>query len=344
MKKDRPFKILSIDGGGIKGLYSASVLANFEDEFKSLTSDHFDLICGTSTGGLIALALSQKIPAIDICNFYKEHGGKIFPNRSRWFKWLEYFETKVFKGKYFFGQTFWHGKYESNYLKKVLIELFQEKTIGDSNNLLCIPSYCVTEARPYIFKYDHSNLRRDNKTAYVDVALATSAAPTYFPVHTISNHDNKQFVDGGVWANNPTLIGLIEALKYFVGEGKEYDSIQILSISSLSPSNGKPTGWRSNRSFIGWRSDLFDLPMNGQSEFTEYFMRTISELNHVPVEYLRVPSAIVSKEQLPLVDLDNASSNALDLLSGKGNDVGLEFRQHEKVKSFYSTQKSYILY
>ena len=230
MRKEKPFKILSVDGGGIKGLYSATVLANFEDEFNCLASDHFDLLCGTSTGVLIALALSQKMPAKEICDFYKKHGGNIFPNRSKWFSWLEYLETKLFKGKYFFGQTLWHGKYKNEYLKEVLTDLFQEKTIGESNNLLCVPSYCITEARPYIFKYDHTVLRRDNKTSYVDVALATSAAPTYFPIHQIANHDNKQFVDGGVWANNPTLVGLIEALKYFVGEDREYDSIQILSV------------------------------------------------------------------------------------------------------------------
>lgn len=343
MRKGKPFKILSIDGGGIKGLYSSSVLANFEDEFKCLTSDHFDLICGTSTGGLIALAISQKMSAKEICAFYKKHGDGIFPNRSNWFSWLEYLETKLFGGKYFFSQTFWRGKYKNEYLKEVLTALFKEKTIGESNNLLCIPSYCITEARPYIFKYDHTTLRRDNKTSYVDVALATSAAPTYFPIHQIANHDNKQFVDGGVWANNPTLVGLIEALKYFVGEDKEYDSIQVLSISSLSGSKGKPTGWRRRRSFIGWRSDLFDLPMSGQSDFTEYFMKTISELNHVPIEYLRVPSAVVSKEQLPLVYLDNACPNALDLLSGKGNDIGLEFRQNEKIRLFFTTPKSYKL-
>lgn len=343
MKNTKPFKILSIDGGGIKGLYSATVLSNFEEEYNCLTSDHFDLICGTSTGGLIALAISQKTPAREICDFYTEHGGQIFPNRPTWLRWFEYLETKFFKGKYFLGQTLWYGKYNNVYLKKVLTDLFQDKTIGDSNNLLCVPSYCITEARPYIFKYDHTVLRRDNKTTYVDVALATSAAPTYFPVHQISSHHNKQFVDGGVWANNPTMIGLIEALKYFVGKDKEYDSIQILSISSLNPPNGKPTGWRSNRSFIGWSADLFELPMSGQSEFTEYFMKTISDLNHVPVKYLRIPSAIISKEQLPLINLDVAGQKSLDLIKGKGNDIGLDYRQHPIIQDLFTTPKTFII-
>lgn len=343
MSENKPFKVLSIDGGGIKGLYSATILKNFEEEFKCLTSDHFDLICGTSTGGLIALAISQRIPAQEICQFYKIHGEKIFPNRSLIWKWLEFIETKLFKGKFFLEQTLLYGKYKNTYLKKVLSELFQNKVIGDSKNLLCIPSYCITEARPCVFKYDHGHLSRDNNTSYVDVALATSAAPTYFPIHQIENLDNKQFVDGGVWANNPTLVGLIEALKYFVGHDKEFNSIQVLSISSLTTTKGKPTGWRKNRSFIGWRADLFDLPMTGQSDFTEYFMQTISELNHVPIDYVRIKSADVSQEQIPLVDLDKASPNSLDLLSGKGNDVGQIYRKKQIIKELFTTQKSYIL-
>lgn len=76
------FKILSIDGDGIKGLYSASILAKFEEKFNCKTSSHFDMICGTSTGGLIALALPLKIPAKDICKFYEDKGELIFPKNK----------------------------------------------------------------------------------------------------------------------------------------------------------------------------------------------------------------------------------------------------------------------
>jgi len=81
-------------------------------------------------------------------------------------------------------------------LKNVLTEIFGEKTIGESNNLLCIPSYSFTDARPWIFKYDHKegNLDRDNKARYVDVALTTSAAPTYLPLAEIDLYDYKQFI------------------------------------------------------------------------------------------------------------------------------------------------------
>src|SRR5690554_6549878 len=82
MEEKKTFKILSIDGGGIKGLYSAKILQKFEEKFNCRTSDHFDMICGTSTGGLIALALTSKLSAEDICKFYEDKGEIIFPKNK----------------------------------------------------------------------------------------------------------------------------------------------------------------------------------------------------------------------------------------------------------------------
>ena len=152
------------------------------------------MLCGTSTGGLIALALSLKIPASEISKIYSEHGREIFPKQSKFLGLLR--------------QTIWNGKFSDRPLKKVLNEIFGERIIGESKNLLCIPSYSFTDARPWIFKFDHKEggLDRDNKAKYVDVALATSAAPTYFPLAEIEFYDYKQFIDGGVWANNSVLL------------------------------------------------------------------------------------------------------------------------------------------
>ena len=176
-KEEKVFKILTIDGGGIKGLYSAQILRHFEEKFECRISDYFDMLCGTSTGGLIALALSLKIPAADICDFYDNEGPKIFTN----------FQKIKIRGKKYSNGTIKQvcngGKFRDTQLKKSLTTIFGDKRIRDSNNLLCIPSYNITEARPFVFKFDHKegDLNRDNKAFYVDVALATSAAPTYFP-------------------------------------------------------------------------------------------------------------------------------------------------------------------
>jgi patatin-like phospholipase/acyl hydrolase len=323
------FKILSIDGGGIKGLYSSTILEHLENKFGGRCSDYFDMLCGTSTGGLIALGLSLKLPAAELSKIYSEHGKEIFPKQNKYWG--------------LFRQTLWRGKYKDESLTRVMKQLFGEKVLAESNNLLCIPSYSFTDARPWIFKYDHKEggLYRDNNAKYVDVALATSAAPTYFPLAEIPFYDYKQFIDGGVWANNPALIGLIEALTYFVGEKKQYDCIQILSVSSLNNTAGKPTGLKRNRSFIQWRNDLFETSMISQSSFTDYFLSKLHQLTNIPIEYTRIPSEGISAEQQHLVQLDNASKDAIRLIKGKGNDRGTLASKDLSVAKYFQTQKSY---
>jgi patatin-like phospholipase/acyl hydrolase len=338
-KANPVFKILSIDGGGIKGLYSATILRHFEEKFGCLTSDHFDLLCGTSTGGLIALAASLKIPMKRICEFYEIDGPKIFPDFKRNRLLSKIFKTRITTGD--INQIVRGGKFSDEPLKKALDGIFGEKQIGESNNYLCIPSYTITEARPFVFKKDHHDLGRDDKALYRDVALATSAAPTFFPIAEIPFYDNKQFIDGGVWANNPTLVGLLEALKYFVGNtpDKEFKSIKILSVSSLSITGGKPLGLKRERSFVDWRKDLFETSMTGQSFFTNFFLDSIHKISEIDIEYLRIPTAEISNEQESFIQLDVATPNAIQLIRGKGNDMGELYKKKAEIAAFYSSEK-----
>jgi len=240
----RPFKILSIDGGGIKGLYSSTVLEHLEQRYGA-SGEYFDMICGTSTGGLIALGLSLGKSAKDISNIYIDKGRKIFPGF-----FIPYWRR--------IRQAIWGGKYGGKRLKEVLKDFFGEAKIANLNNLVCIPSYSVTDDRPWVFKRDHGKLDRDNNTSPVEVALATSAAPTFFPLCEIPGYDYKQFIDGGVWANNPALVGINEALTYFVGKDKPFNAVEVLSISSLNNTGGKPVGLSKRRSFLRWGADLFE--------------------------------------------------------------------------------------
>lgn len=328
-KMTRPFKILSIDGGGVKGLYSAKILEHLEQRFGCSISDYFDLICGTSTGGLIALALSMKIPAKTVSEFYEQYGKTIFPRRNKLWGLIR--------------QTFWRGKYSDEPLRCALTSIFGQKKIGDAQNLLCIPSYTITDARPWVFKYDHKEgkLDRDNKALCIDVALATAAAPTYFPLAEISYYDRKQFIDGGVWANNPTMVGVIEALTYFVGEGKQFDSIEVLSVSSLNNTAGKSIGLSRHRPFIKWRNDLFETSLIGQSDFTHYMMSKFCEMNHIKIRYVRIPSESISAEQQHLVQLDVATEKAINFIRGKGNDRGELVKKDPTIESFFKEQKKY---
>ena len=111
----KTFKILSIDGGGIKGLYSSKILEHFEDNFNCQISDYFDMICGTSTGGIIALSLALKKKATEISELYEKKGSIIFPKQNRI--------------KAFYNQLLGKGKYQDNELKTVLEETFGNNKI-----------------------------------------------------------------------------------------------------------------------------------------------------------------------------------------------------------------------
>ncbi|QNF34412.1 patatin-like phospholipase family protein [Adhaeribacter swui] len=330
MNEESTFKILSIDGGGIKGLYTSKILEHLEQRYGPI-SDYFDMICGTSTGDLIALGLALKIPSSEISNMYEVHGPAIFPKRGKWYGVLR--------------QALWKGKYSDEPLRKALEGMFGDAKVSDLHNLVCIPSYSVTDARPWIFKYDHKEgkLDRDNKAFCVDVALATSAAPTYFPLSEIDYYDKKQFIDGGVWANNPTMVGVLEALTYFVGPQRQFSSVKVLSISSLNNNGGKPIGLKRARAFMQWRNDLFETSINGQSIFTDYLMSRLCEMNHTGIDYIRVPSEQISTEQQHLVQLDCATPQAINFIKGKGNDRGEITKKDPKVESFFENTKTYIL-
>lgn len=319
------FKILAIDGGGIRGLYSAKMLEVFEERFDTSVAKHFDMVCGTSTGGLIALAVATRHPAKEITSFYKKHGPKIFPALGRW----------VGLGKQLLG-----GKYSDKALREALEQFFGNTCIGDSECLLCVPSYSVTKARPFIFKFDHpeGNLRRDNKRRCVDVALATSAAQTYFPMVEV---DGQQLVDGGACANNPALVGLMEALCYFVGEDKPFGSVEILSIETVSVPVGAKHKSSLARGALQWRGELVSCFMEGQARTVDFILNGLSAYSCVPLNYCRLEKDSVSPDQASLLALDDASPKALRLLETLGEDYAHNLAVQQNVKHFFDTERTY---
>ncbi|GAB6393800.1 MAG: patatin-like phospholipase family protein [Bacteroidales bacterium] len=326
MQKKRFLKILSIDGGGIKGLYSSTILQVLEERYNCKTYECFDMLCGTSTGGLIALALSAGKTAKEISEMYINHGASIFP--QKWNRLLK--------------QIFGGGKYSNEFLKSLLERFFGNKTLNDSENLLCIPSFNYTESVPWIFKYDHKEgqLARDKSIKYVDVALATSAAPTYFPICEIEAL-NKQYIDGGVWANNPVLIGLIEALCYFVGNNKEYDSIQVLSISSIDVHTGKPLHKNIKRGAIKWGLDTLNPFMKGQIHFPHNSLNLLAKHSDLDIEYKRIESPSISTEQAKFIGMDTVSKKSIELIQGLGKSMADNCFRDDDIKKFFSTQKTY---
>ena len=332
--ESKTFKILSIDGGGIKGLYSASILASFENKTGKNIADHFDMICGTSTGGLIAIGLANGMSAKDLVDLYTENGSKIFPTSNSNL-------IRGFQNSYkSLRQIFFSNKHSVKPLKRILEDLFEDKTMKDATNLLCIPSFNLTNGQPKVFKKSGSQTEHfvDNTIKLVDIALATSAAPSYYPIH---EHNNFLYTDGGVWANNPSLCGLLEAIDYYVGEGKEFDDFSILSISSITTPNGWVSTSNKSKSIIGWKEKMFQTALDGQSYFTDYFLLKIVPKINPKGNYFRIKSPELSKAQMNIITMDRADKKTLSTIQSLGNQVGNTYATKPEILEFFKSIKNY---
>ena len=245
-------RILSLDGGGIKGVMSASFLATVEEFTGKRVVDHFDLIAGTSTGGIIALGLGLGIPAKEILDLYVTKGSVIFGQEPIA---VGNFRTRLRRMVSQFSVLF-RPKHDPASLRRVLTEILGNRRLGDSHTRLLIPAYHAERRRVYIFKTSHhERFRIDHQCNVVDVAMATAAAPTYFPQH--QTEGGELLVDGGVWANNPVGLAVTEAIGVL---GWSSDSLRILSLGSVEEVVQNQRG-------LGWAQalDTIQLLMMGQS-------------------------------------------------------------------------------
>ncbi len=251
------FKVLSLDGGGIRGAFTAAVLDVIEERTKRPAFESFDLFAGTSTGGIIAAGLASGEKASRIVQFYRNHGPRIFARPARKFSWKSRFAKRAcekrLKGLGIDYDWLFTSKYDAEALQSALETIFCDNKLETiTASRLVIPSVDLTKGQTVVFKTPHlPRLDRDRHFKLVDILLATSAAPTYFPVATIGK--GSRYVDGGLWANNPTIVGLAEAVKILqVGPkaseganlGTAFQNIEVLSIGTgtlkafMQPSSG----------------------------------------------------------------------------------------------------------
>lgn len=223
LESSKKYRILTIDGGGIRGILPATFLSEIEDQLGKRIVDHFDLIVGTSTGGIIAIGLGLGLSAREIAQFYVDKGPYIFGDEVLRSPTMVGYLNRVIKNTW---KMFRHAigvKHDASRLKNALTEVLQARTLGESATRLVIPAY---KDGPYVFKTaHHERLMRDYKVKAVDVALATSAAPTYFKAHSFDGGDN--LIDGGVWANNPMGVAAVEACAVL---GWQMENVWMLSL------------------------------------------------------------------------------------------------------------------
>lgn len=217
-----PFRILSIDGGGVRGTFPAAYLTYVEQSTGKRMADHFDLMVGTSTGGIVALALSLGIPAANILELYEQHSPRIFPRTGGLWRTLRWIAGP---------------KYSNTPLTAALAAAFGTRQLGEAICRVCIPSFNATVNDIWIYKTaHHAKYRHDYRVQVIDIARATSAAPTYLPPW--QGESGALHVDGGVWANNPAVVALTEAAGPL---GVPLDQIRMLSLGTTT----MPHDWSS---------------------------------------------------------------------------------------------------
>ena len=241
------FRILSIDGGGIRGIYPAHVLRCIEERLHIDLFATFDMIAGTSTGSIIAAGVATGVPAADIVAMYIEHGAGIF-RKKRFFC-----PGRKLKSMF---QPMFDSVYDAQYLKSVLSGVFHDKRLGEIEKPLLLPSTDIGNGCVHVLKSGYSkDFTRDNNVLVKDAVLASCSAPTYFDPHKL---DHYLLADGGLWANNPALAAVIDAQRRL---GIKQGDIQVFTIgtghsktmygTSTSRKWGLINGWK-HKEFVSF--------------------------------------------------------------------------------------------
>lgn len=263
----KPLRILAIDGGGIRGIIPAILLAKIEKEAKKPISDCFDLIAGTSTGGIIALALcvpgEKKRPrhtARELFEFYFDHGPTIFPK------------------KFALNPRQWvDEKYDTEPLRDLLDQFLGGTMLKDALTEVLITSYEIERRMPWFFKSRNAKDKPDYDYSMMDAALATSAAPTYFEPHYIDGghaSDYRALIDGGMVANNPALCAYTEAIesaRLEKGRAEDYTP-EVLLVSLGTGEQTRPLRFDEARHWGkgSWAKPVIDIVLDGASDTVHY--------------------------------------------------------------------------
>jgi hypothetical protein len=288
---DKPtFHVLALSGGGYRSLYTATVLQKLEEVVAAPLASRFDLICGTSAGGLLALGLAAEIPAVDLNAIFENQGGKIFNSRNLLRRTLGFWLT---------------AKHSNEGLRQVLTEHFKGLKLGDLKHRVLIPAVSYSTGLGQFFKTPHhKTFELDHHLSLVDVAMATAAAPAYFPLF---RNTRGVFADGGLVGNAPGLFGLHE-VRTFLTPNQEA-RIRVLAIGTMSVGSTVRGDACLDRGVGMWGGDLFNLVISAQESSVNYMLRQSLGADYFQIDDQATPDQ--SKDVKALDRVTIASTNTL---------------------------------
>lgn len=306
--------ILSIDGGGIKGIIPGMVLVELEERLKQRTgnpntflADYFDYFAGTSTGGILTCLIlcpskddpkKPRFTAKEALNLYIKNGSKIFESKGV---------------KKFFADIGWvTERYDATVLEDILLKYFEDVKLSELIKPCLITAYNIELRKAHFFRQRLARIRGDQRDFFVrDVCRATSAAPTYFSVAEINSLSGVRYplLDGGIFATNPSLSAFVEIKK----EPEELipKDIYILSLGTGVSKRSYDSDELKDTKALFVVPALLDMMMGAATETSHFYMKQIFSFLGIPDHYVRLePLNLQSvKEQL-----DAASPRNIDRL------------------------------
>ncbi|XP_050388325.1 patatin-like protein 2 [Argentina anserina] len=332
--------VLSIDGGGIRGIIPGTMLSFLEFELQKLDgedarlADYFDVIAGTSTGGLVTAMLTAPgennrplFAAKDINDFYLEHCPKIFPQDST----LIIGEAlKAVKGP----------KYDGKYLHNIVKEKLGDIRLKETLTNVVIPTFDIKRLQPIIFSSYEVDKKKSLNALLSDICIATSAAPTYLPAHHFETKDSSSgearefdLIDGGVAANNPTLVAISEVTKqihqgnpdFFPIKPTEYGRFLVVSLGTGSAKCEEKyhAAHAARWGVLGWLTGggscpLVDIFTQASSDMVDFHISTVFHALHSETNYLRIQDDTLDKT---VSSVDIATHENLNNLEKVGEEL-----------------------
>ncbi len=303
-------KILSLDGGGIRGIVPAMLLAEIERRTQRPVAKLFDLVAGTSTGGILALGLTiPKLPggplyrADEFAGMYAREGPRIF-SRSLWHKVS--FNNLI------------NVKYSSAGIEAVLEEFFGESRLAHAATSVLVTSYEIERNFPFFFKSSNARIKTDHDFPTRLVARAASAAPTYFEPMKLptgnTNTDHYTLIDGGVYANNPAACALVEARTTH----PEPSNFLVVSLGTGSLRHSLRYDAARNWGVAKWAAPLLSVVFDGASSTVDYQMRQLMpDVPREPKHYYRFQTRLEPSQR----SLDNTCAANIKALKALANNL-----------------------
>ncbi|PCJ61084.1 MAG: patatin [Rhodospirillaceae bacterium] len=316
----RRLRVLSIDGGGMRGVYTGAYLSALAKQAAARrnTGDldvgkAFDLIVGTSTGGIIACALAAGVPLDEVVDLFRRHGREIFPIKMPDGLNIDLFRQLFSRPKYLIrGANALQRRLEEKFGDMTVRQVYDQRRIA-----LAIPAIEMSRHRSWVFKTPHLGGHRDDGFRLVDVCLATSAAPLYRSMARVENPTmyghHHVFIDGGLWANNPVLVGMIDALQMT----EPGDRIEIFSLGTCPPPAGDIFDADDMHRGLGdWKfgGEAAVIALDAQAFAYDNMAGMLAGHLDRDCHVVRFPRGDLPAKAMPYLDLDETSNKATKVL------------------------------